>query len=66
MCISIDRELQNYSEVVSFFLNVPTPCLLLQKGLRLLHLMPQSKRQLEILKDVSGRLEPGRFTLLLG
>lgn len=38
----------------------------LQKALKLLHLFPQSKRQLEILKDVEGRLEAGRFTLLLG
>ena len=38
----------------------------MQKGLKLLHLFPQSKRQLEILKDVEGTLEPGRFTLLLG
>lgn len=51
---------------VSVFSGVTEFFMPLQKGLRLLHLLPQSNRQLEILKDVGGHLEPGRFTLLLG
>lgn len=38
----------------------------LQSGLRLLHIVGRNPQKFDILKNVSGKLQPGRFTLLLG